>query len=317
MLVATATRLRSLTLLATVCLTVGALAGCGGAGEASSSSSPHITVSHAQGETKVPVNPKKVITFDLASLDTLTELGVDVAGLPKSNLPDFLSRYNSDKYVNAGTLFEPDYEAVNAAQPDLIIVAGRSAAVYKDLSKIAPTIDLTIDQKDWLNSFAETTRTLGKIFEREAEVDAALKDLNSKIEAVKAQTAGAGRGLIVLTSGGKVTAYGPGSRFGMLHDVLGVTPAVADVEAATHGEAISFEFIREQNPDWLFVVDRDAATGESSAAAKQVLDNDLVAQTKAWSSNQVVYLDPVRWYLIGAGLSTVDAMITQIQTSLA
>src|SRR5690606_41003609 len=70
-----------------------------------------------------------------------------------------------------------------------------------------------------------------------------------------------------------ISAYGPGSRFGILHDTLGVAPAVEDVEAATHGEAISFEFILETNPDWLFVVDRDAATGEGGEAAAQVLED--------------------------------------------
>ena len=112
--------------------------------------------------------------------------------------------------------------------------------------------------------------------------------LDEKIAAVKADAADAGTGLVVLTSGGEVTAYGPGSRFGWIHDTLGVTPAVADVEAATHGDAISFEFILEANPDWLFVIDRDAATG--SGGAEAVLDR-LVQQTNAWKNGHVVYID--------------------------
>ncbi|GJM75014.1 hypothetical protein HMSSN036_72300 [Paenibacillus macerans] len=59
-----------------------------------------------------------------------------------------------------------------------------------------------------------------------------------------------------------MSAYGPGSRFGLIHDVFGV-PAVDDtIEASTHGQSISFEYVAEKNPDYLFVVDRDAVVTE-------------------------------------------------------
>ena len=120
-----------------------------------------------------------------------------------------------------------------------------------------------------------------------------------------------------MTSGGEVNAYGLGSRFGWVHDVLGFTPVIEDIEAATHGEAISFEFILEANPDWLLVLDRDAAVGEDgSEAAEQILDNELVAQTTAWSSGQVIYLDPVDWYIIAGGLPALERMVDAIGTAL-
>ena len=118
----------------------------------------------------------------------------------------------------------------------------------------------------------------------------------------------------MLTSGNKVTAYGPGSRFGMIHDVLGVTPAIPNVEEATHGEAISFELIAETDPDRLFVVDRDAATGDG--AARGVLENPLLQGTTAWSTGKVTYLDPTRWYIANGGLSTVPAMVDEVRTAL-
>lgn len=43
-----------------------------------------------------------------------------------------------------GTLFEPNMEALANLGPDLIIAGGRSAAQVQPLSKIAPTIDMTI-----------------------------------------------------------------------------------------------------------------------------------------------------------------------------
>lgn len=284
---------------------------------ASDAAPTEVTVTHAQGETVVPVNPETVLTFDLAALDTLDALGVQVDGLPKSNLPGDLARFATDDYLDIGTLFEPDYEAVQGADPDLIIVAGRSSEALPELDKIAPTIDLSNDWANFRGSVEGNARVLGQIFDAEDEVEALISQLEADIEDTAALAADAGTGLIVLTSGGEVTAYGPGSRFGFLHDELGLTPAVEDVEAATHGEAISFEFIAETNPDWLFVVDRDAAVGEGGAAAAEVLDNELVAQTTAWSTGQVHYVDAVDWYIVNGGMGTLARIVDEVATALA
>lgn len=274
-----------------------------------------ITVKHAQGETVLPDTPKKVLTFDLAALDTLDLLGVDVAGVPDFALPDYLAKYKDTAKI--GSLFEPDFEAVAAAEPDLIIVAGRSSKAYPELAKIAPTVDLSTDWADYGASVKANSVILGDIFGKQAEVAKLIADLDASIETVKASAADAGKGLIVLTGGGKVSAYGTGSRFGWIHQTLGVTPAIADVEAATHGDAISFEFIHETNPDWLFVIDRDAAVGEAGQSAEQVLNNELVTQTNAWKNGHVVYIDGMKSYIINGGLHAFQDLVNQVGKALA
>ncbi len=275
-----------------------------------------VTVTHAQGETTVPVDPEKVFTFDLATLDTLAELGIEVDGAPRANLTGSLARFDRDDLVDVGTLFEPDYELVNAEQPDLVVVAGRSAETLPELAKIAPTIDLSNDWTDFRASIEENARVLGQVFGVQDEVEELIADLEAKIAAAREVTAEAGTGLVVMTSAGEVTAYGPGSRFGFVHDELGLAPAVEDVEAATHGEAVSFEFLAEVDPDWLVVVDRDAAIGESGAAARQVLDNELVHGTTAWQEGQVVYVDSVDWYVVNGGLGTLSRITAEITDAL-
>lgn len=326
----TTTRARLAVALAAATLT---LAGCAGTA-ASTTPSPdaagatadagtgptgptEITVTHAQGETVVPVNPEKVFTFDLAALDTLAELGIEVDGAPRASLIGSLSRFDRDDLVDIGTLFEPNYEVVNAEQPDLIIVAGRSAEALPQLAEIAPTIDLSNDWTDFRSSVEANARTLGEIFDATDEVEALITDLDADIEATRELAADAGTALVVMTSAGEVTAYGPGSRFGFVHDELGLTPAVEDVEAATHGEVVSFEFLAEANPDRLIVIDRDAAIGESGAAAQQVLDNELVHGTTAWRDDQVVYVDSVDWYVVNGGLGTLARMTAEIADALA
>ncbi|MCD7060801.1 siderophore ABC transporter substrate-binding protein [Pelagibacterium xiamenense] len=272
-----------------------------------------ITVTHAQGDTTLDGVPEKVFSYDIASVDTLEALGISVDGVPDANFPDHLSAYESGDVLKIGSLFEPDYELVNAEQPDLVIVAGRSSAAFPDLSAIAPTVDLSVDWTDFPGTIKARSETLGEIFGKEDEVSALISEIDADMAAVNAKAPEAGNALIIMVNGGRISAYGPGSRFGWLHDDLGIVPAIEDVEAATHGEAVSFEFLLETDPDWLFVIDRDAAVGtEGGQPAEQVLDNDLVHQMSAWQNDRVLYLDPVNFYIVNGGLNALGEMVTQV-----
>lgn len=280
------------------------------------SRSEPLRIAHAQGETVLPATPRTVFTLDLASLETLDAIGVEVAGVVGSHIPEHLSKYRDSRYLKIGTLFEPDYEAINAAAPDLIIVAARSAAKYKDLARIAPTIDLSTDDSAFLASSLRNARTLGRIFGKEDAVEARIGAIEQSIRRTREKAQNAGRGLILLTTGGRMSAYGPRSRFGTLHSDFGIAPAVDNLDTAIHGQGVSFELILKANPDWLFVIDRDTAVGQAGQPAAQLLDNPLVARTSAWQKRHVAYLDPVRWYLVGGGIVSLQVNADQIAQAL-
>ena len=275
---------------------------------------PGHTIVHAQGRTQVPLSPQRVAVFDLAALDTLDALGVEVMGVAGKDFPGHLARYREARYLTLGTLFEPDYEAVNAARPDLIITGGRSSARFAQLSRMAPTIDLTEDNARPVDAVASNTLMLGKVFDKDAEALTRIAALRTAIAELRSRTAGKGSGLIVLVTGGKISAYGPGSRFGIIHTEFGVPPAAEGLSQSLHGEAVNAEFIQKTNPDWLFVIDRDAAIGQAGAA-RQVLDNPLVRTTTAWKTSQVLYLDAVNWYLVGDGLQALQRWIAEISAA--
>jgi len=206
---------------------------------------------------------------------------------------------------------------VAALEPDLIIVGGRSQAKYGDLAAIAPTVDLSVDNNRYLDSVADNVRILGEIFDKKNQAEQKIAQLTQDVAQLKELASDKGRGLLILTTGGKMSAYGAGSRFGILHSDFGVVAAASDLSVGTHGEPISFEFILETNPDWLFVIDRDAAIGRSTGAAQQLLDNPVVSKTLAAEKKQIVYLNPQNWYLIGGGLSGLHQTIDQIRAAYA
>ncbi|UNK46878.1 siderophore ABC transporter substrate-binding protein [Arthrobacter sulfonylureivorans] len=309
--------LKSGLMVVTAAVSMLAMSACGQQTDAAAGAGAEtISVEHASGTTDVPVNPETVYTFDLGVLDSLTALGVEVDGVPEAVFPESLAQYGEDSYTKIGSMKEPDFEAISEGAPDLIIISGRTAEAYGELSKIAPTIDLSVDAAAPVESFKEVSTTLGEIFGKETEVEEKLSALDTKIEDTKAAAADAGTGLVLMTSGGEMTAYGAGSRFGIVHDVLGVQPAAEVKSEGPHGEAISHEFIAETNPDHLFVIDRDSAVGESGEAATAVLDNELVNGTKAAKNDSITYLDSASWYLVGYGLNNTDAMISAVQAAI-
>jgi iron complex transport system substrate-binding protein len=316
-------RLRKLFLGTLMLMLVLSLAACGSSANTAqddyaSLEGEEIVVKHQLGETKVKKNPKNVVVFDFGVLDSLDKLGVEVAGVPQANVPPYLKKYGAGDYANVGSLKEPDFEKISSLGPDLIIISARQSDQYEEFSKIAPTIFMGVDTSRYMESFTENMETLGKIFGKEAEVEKELKAINETIEKVKEKASASDKkALIILTTGGKTSAYGPGSRFGLIHDVLGVKPVDKNIKAATHGMSVSFEYIAEKNPDYLFVIDRDqVVSGEGGQPAEQVLDNDLVKGTKAYKDKNIVYLDPNYWYLSGGGLVSLSEMVKEVEAAL-
>ncbi|MCC6310606.1 MAG: ABC transporter substrate-binding protein [Trueperaceae bacterium] len=275
-------------------------------------SAQSVTVATARGEVSVPTNPEVVFSYDYDAIDTLTQLGIAVDGAP--SLAGVVPAWAQLDVITIGSLFEPDYEVVNAEQPGLIIVGGRSAAVHDELAKLAPTIDLS-GSGDLLADIHRNVRTLSAIFGKQAEGEAALAAVDAKITSVRSQVAAADNGMLIMVSGGSLSVIAPDNLRGrFLYDVLGLTPTIADVQSATHGDPISFEFLLEHDPQWLFMIDRDAAIGtEGAQPAAAVLDNELMHNTTAWKSENIVYLDPFNWYIVlGTGLSTVNGMLDEV-----
>ncbi|MCP1170526.1 siderophore ABC transporter substrate-binding protein [Limimaricola litoreus] len=275
-----------------------------------------LKVETASGEAAVPARPESVVALDLAAIDALDALGVDLAGVPEITPPAYLAEA-MEGVERVGTLFEPDYEALAVMAPDLIVAGGRSQSVVEPLSAVAPTIDMTISGEELIEQARARVATYGEIFDR-AEAAAELTGaLDDRIAAVRDTVADKGDALILMTNGGKVSAYGAESRFGWLHAALDLPEAHPELDAETHGEAVSFEFIAEVDPDWILVIDRGAAIGQDGEAAQATLDNPLVAGTKAAQNDRILYLDSAPLYLAGGGIGSLMGTLDQIEAGFA
>jgi iron complex transport system substrate-binding protein len=274
----------------------------------------------ARESVDVPFQPEAVVTFDIATLDTLHTIGAGdaVVGIPDIPLPDYLADYADLPKV--GTLFEPDFESVAELEPDLIVTAARSTGQFDELSEIGTTIDLTGTYGGVFDPAAGLARAeqLGEVFGREDEVAERIAEIEESIDAVRSEADGTA--LVLSVSGGEYGAFGEGSRFGYFFDELGFTPAVPaaelpGAEGSQHGDTVTNEFILTANPDWIIAFDRGAATGEGSSA-EETLGNELVAQTTAGQSGNIVYLPASELYIVINGLTAIDNVLQSVHESV-
>ncbi|MGN8553176.1 UNVERIFIED_CONTAM: ABC transporter substrate-binding protein [Microbacterium sp. SLM126] len=275
----------------------------------------------ARESVEVPASPASVVTFDIATLDTLDAIGEGdaVVGIPDIPLPDYLSEYADLPKV--GTLFEPDFEAVAELEPELIVTAARSTGQFDELSEVGTTIDLTGAYAGTFDPSAglERAAQLGEIFGKEAEVAALVADIEDQVATL--QDEADGTALVLSVSGGEYGAFGEGSRFGYFFDELGWEPAVVaaelpGAEGSPHGDTVTNEFILTANPEWIFAFDRGAATGEGSSA-EQTLDNELVAETTAAQQGNVVYLPASELYIVINGLTAIENVLDAVHEAVA
>lgn len=129
-----------------------------------------LTVRHAFGETVVQTRPERVATVAWANHEVPLALGVVPVGFARANFGDDdgdgVLPWVSERLEELGAAVPPlfdegdgiDFEAVAAAQPDIILAAysGLSRSDYDTLSKIAPVIAFT--DGPWSTGWREMIR---------------------------------------------------------------------------------------------------------------------------------------------------------------
>ncbi|MBP3953011.1 siderophore ABC transporter substrate-binding protein [Bacillus suaedae] len=292
-----------------------------------------VEITDAHGTVTVPVNPKNVVALDNRTFETLEDWGIELAAVPKPlMLAD--SSYVADENVqDVGMHREPNLEIIAAADPELVIVGQRFSGYYEDIKKLVPNaavIDLNVDVETsdpgdkLVNGFKDTTIALGQIFDKNEEAEQLVADLDQAIEDAKAAYNGSDTIMSVIVSGGDIGFSAPntGRVFGPLYDIFEWTPAleVEDTSTDHQGDEISVEAIAQSNPDWIFVLDRDAPisgiAADEKVPAQDVIDNSPALQnTTAVSEGQIVYA-PIDTY-INESIQTFTELFTNIADTLA
>lgn len=274
-----------------------------------------------QIELQVPADPQRIATLDMASLDILDALGVGdrVVGTADTSL-DYLQGYIGGEVANLGTIKEADLEAVMAAEPDVIFIGGRLATSYDALSEIAPVVYLSTDTElGVVESVRKNATTIASLFGLEDKVSELMADFDNRITALSDFAQGK-TAIVGMCTSGSYNVLGNDSRCSIIGREIGFENVGIDanLDTSTHGNEASFEFIVDKNPDYIFVMDRDAAIGTDGAKlAQEIMENELVMKTDAYQNGHIVYLaHPAVWYTAEGGITALDLMLSDLESTL-
>ncbi|MBZ0295209.1 MAG: iron-siderophore ABC transporter substrate-binding protein, partial [Anaerolineae bacterium] len=142
-------------------------------------------IEHAVGKTCVVEMPQRVVVLDTGELDNALALDAPVVGAPITDTLQY-QEYLSDQLdgiADTGAISEPNFEAILALEPDLILGSKqRYEAIYETLSQIAPTVLTESLRVPWQDNFLLHAEALDK----EAEAEQLLEAYDAHVAEVQA-----------------------------------------------------------------------------------------------------------------------------------
>ncbi|PWV44429.1 siderophore ABC transporter substrate-binding protein [Nocardiopsis sp. L17-MgMaSL7] len=294
-------------ILASSLVIAGCSAGTQDADDSSAAGGATVEVEDNNGTQTVNSPATSVVALDNRTFETLSDWDVELSAAAVSLMPDTIGYTRDDSIIDIGTHNEPDLEAIVAAEPDLVVNGQRFTQYQDDITSLVPDAAvLDLDPREDEPFDAELRRqvtVLGEVFDKQDEAAQLVDDLDAAIERVQDAYDEDDTVMAVTTSGGEIgyLAPGVGRTLGPAFDILGLTPAL-DVDGASddhQGDDISVEAVADSNPDWILVMDRDAAVAADEAGyetAENILSSsEALSGVTAVKDEQIIHM-PVDTY---------------------
>ena len=280
-----------------------------------------------QTSIELKSQPKKIAVYDLSILDTLNALKIKAQLVPETTYFGSLASYQHNQTLKAGTLFEPKLDVLKKAQPDLILIGGRSAKHLETLSQIAPTLNLSPNTTHYIDDLKARTLSLAKAFDREKIATQKLAEVDQLLNTLHAKTQGQSA-LMLFAAGENFMPHAANDRFGYVHELSGwrsVLPLTDKSVSTPRAEAGSPEALAQaqknlellksavdQNPDYIIVLDRGAVNTQKYTAQDKIEKHEILSQAEAVKNRKVIYVNADAWYLTGAGLDNTIFMLKEL-----
>ncbi|MBL4282027.1 ABC transporter substrate-binding protein [Vibrio fluvialis] len=253
-----------------------------------------VTVTDSHGEFTLNQVPQRIVALEFSFVDALAAVDVSPVGIADDNDPSRLLPAVSAKlgqWQSVGTRSQPSLEVIASLKPDLIIAdVDRHSAVYRDLSKIAPTL-LLPSRRETYEDNLKSAAIIGKVIGKEAEMQQRLAQHHQLMAHYAAQLSGLNNQTVqfgVARENGFYAHATESYAGGVIHALGLAAPTGLRNENASR--QISLEQLLALNPNYLVVGDY---TEQSivSRWQKQPLWNVL----NAVRAKQVLHVDGNMW----------------------
>lgn len=267
-------------------------------------------ITHAMGESEVPVTPQRVVVLDTGELDNALALGASIIGAPVAEAREYQA-YLADQLegiTDTGAISEPSLETILSLKPDLILGSKqRHEAIYQQLSAIAPTVFTESLRVPWQDNFNLHAEALGKSAEAEAllaayaartaQIQAALGDNPPTISIIRFRP-------------GQVRLYLKSSYIGYILQEVGLPRPPAQDQDVFSAE-ISLEQVADIDADYIFI----------TGYAQDDSDQDTFLQSELWTtlhgvqSGHAIDVNDDTW-IAGLGVQSANLVLDDLVTLL-
>lgn len=272
------------------------------------------TVETALGEVIVPQSPQRVVVLAQSALDNTLALGVKpiastYAGFPQradyGNFSDYLLD-KTEGIANIGHASQPNFEAILALKPDLILSnVDDHRARYDLLAQIAPTV-LVETRADALSTYAVA---LGKTEQGEAliqDFQARIQDFQQQM-GDRLQTTDIS---VLRFRPDQVRLYMKNSFCGYILEQVGL-PRPPSQDKPKFYETVSLEAIPAMDGDVIFYFQDNP----QNSIADKVTAHPLWQQLDAVQQGRVYPVSFDTWFL-GNGILAANAVLDDLFKSL-
>ncbi|KQZ22489.1 ABC transporter substrate-binding protein [Microbacterium sp. Root553] len=189
---------RGAALIAAAIATALTLAGCATPADTAESapasvSGDAVVIEHAHGETIIPEKPQRIVTLGWMTPDIVAALGTnpvgmeEVWGADESGYQPWFEDFVTEEYGETPEIIPftedgPNYEAIKALKPDLILslYSGVTDVEYERLTEIAPTVPYI--ERAWdPSTWEDMTRTIGTAMSEDAKAEELIAETEEMI----------------------------------------------------------------------------------------------------------------------------------------
>ncbi|QSB14653.1 iron-siderophore ABC transporter substrate-binding protein [Natronosporangium hydrolyticum] len=281
-------------------------------------------ISHELGETEVPAAPERVVALDpYASLPTALAADATVVGTSYQPFgdpfPPYIDETVAGDATDVGWFTELNVEQIATLEPDVIIGLISFVEPYHDqLSEIAPTIALPLDDMVW----QETVTTVAAAVGGAEPVGAELAAYQEQVDDLAAQLSDAGIdqetvSLLNIRALDDLRVYTRSCAAAVLHD-LGIEPHLHDeTEDGENAVRLSVERLTDADADHLFYFVGSTGTNPEDAQSTfdQVAENPLWEQLDAVTAGNAYPVDP-RWWFNCGSLAAAELILDDVAEAL-
>lgn len=287
-----------------------------------------------------------IAVYDLGMLDILDTLGFGdyvVAVTSGLAMPDYLSDYVGDFYVDLGGFKDWDQDALAECNPDLILAGFRQTKSVEVVDAVAPAIYFATGDVDsseaYMAALEKRVHAITTLFGGEETAQEYLDQIQEMIDTVQSYTVENEVSFICVTCEDGGLSLGANNSNALLSGALGFISAyeediseeaVADGEIRGGGDGQDDASIEEEEsedmtvqnaevvqtitdaaPTYVFVFDKDAGENMAEAvSAQEVVESTEL--TELYQNGNIIYMDEALWYSADGGLTSTVMQLEQI-----